>query len=141
MSDTVPASRPGGTARFNESFARRATLVFGTMWAFYACTFYGLLPLGFPADTVTILYWSNFLQLIALPLLMVGTNILGRDSERRALETHDAVMEEVAGVRELVADLHAKHDTQQQQVGELHAFHVEGRLPEREVRPWLHDKP
>ncbi|MGW7001443.1 hypothetical protein ACWGCW_01100 [Streptomyces sp. NPDC054933] len=135
MATTEPAPRPGVFARFNETLARRATLVFGTMWMFYAFTVYGLLPLIFPNATVTLLYWSNVVQMIALPLIMVGTNILGRDSEHRSLETHDAVMEELGILRD-------KHEAQQQtvdalhdKVSELHDLHIEGHLPERIVKP------
>ncbi|MFF4403576.1 hypothetical protein [Streptomyces sp. NPDC001404] len=125
---SIPAMLRGTTARFNESFARRATLVFGTVWMFYLLTAYGLLPLLLPAAINQLLYWSNCVQLIALPLLMVGTNILGRDSERRALETHDAVMEELLLLRQ-------SHEAQQEKIAELHAFHIQGRLPDREIKP------
>lgn len=100
---------PRSLTRFNAALARRATLLFGTMGAFYLLTVYSLLPLIDPRHQVTYLLWSNAIQLVALPLLMVGTNLLGRDSEARAQETHDAVMDELAGVHELVADLHAHH--------------------------------
>jgi hypothetical protein len=113
MSDAATAPQPGVLARFNETVARRSTLAFGTMWMFYLFVVYGLLPLVFPNATVTLLYWSNVVQMVALPLIMVGTNILGRDSERRALETHDAVMEELGLLR-------AAHATQQKTVAALH---------------------
>ncbi len=101
-------------ARFNESLATRATIAFGTMWAFYLFAAYGLLPLLFPRAITTLLYWSNVVQLVALPLLAVGAQVLGRAAEQRALETHDAVMEELRLARlerdllaGLVSDLHA----------------------------------
>jgi hypothetical protein len=128
MSDAQPAAAPGLIARFNESFARHATLVFGTMGMFYVFALYSLLPIADPKHQVTYLLWSNAAQLVALPLIMVGTNILGRDSERRAAETHDAVMEELAILRR-------EHAQSAQQTAELHALTVEGRLPERAIRP------
>ncbi|MEV8475964.1 hypothetical protein [Streptomyces sp. NPDC051173] len=117
-----------GITRINDGIARRATLAFGTMWACYLLTVYSLLPLAFPATMAQLLYWSNGIQLIALPLLMVGQVLLGRDSEKRALETHDAVMEELGLLRE-------SHDAQREKLDELHTFHIKGRLPDREIQP------
>lgn len=95
----------GAVRKFNDSFAVRATVVFGTMGAFYLFFGYGLLPVLFPAATVTLLYWSNVVQLIALPLLAVGQRLQGKGAEKQAQETHDAVMEELRDVQEGLADL------------------------------------
>lgn len=100
-------------SRFNEQLATTATLVFGTVWAFYALMLYGLLPLLFPGAITTLLYWSNVIQLVALPLLAVGANVLGRAAEKRAIETHDTVIAELKLAQQerdqlaaLIADLH-----------------------------------
>ncbi|TQF04749.1 hypothetical protein E6W39_24150 [Kitasatospora acidiphila] len=100
-------------SKFNERLAVRATRSFGTMWAFYVFTAYGLLPLLFPKAINSLLYWSNVVQLVALPLLAVGQSVLGRAAERQARETHDAVLEdrrllrdELKLLRGLVAELH-----------------------------------
>ncbi|MFI8459018.1 hypothetical protein [Kitasatospora sp. NPDC085464] len=85
---------------FNERLAVLVTRGFGSMWAAYALTMYGLLPLLLPAAQDRLLYWSNVIQLVALPLLMVGQTVLGRASERQAGETHDAVMEELSLLRQ-----------------------------------------
>ncbi|MFJ2575957.1 hypothetical protein [Kitasatospora aureofaciens] len=85
---------------FNERVAVAATRGFGTMWACYALTAFSLLPLAFPDQQAQLLYWSNCVQLVALPLLMVGQQVLGRAAERRATETHDAVLAELALLRE-----------------------------------------
>jgi hypothetical protein len=97
--------------RFNEHLAVRATKAFGTMWAFYVFTAYGLLPLLFPQAINTLLYWSNVVQLVALPLLAVGQAVLGRAAERQAKETHDAVLEELQLLRAQRADAAAPTDT------------------------------
>jgi membrane protein implicated in regulation of membrane protease activity len=47
---------------------------------------------------------------------------------------HDETTERLDAQDETLAE-------QRQQVGELHRFHVRGELPERELRPWLHDEP
>jgi hypothetical protein len=104
----------------NERLAVLATRSFGTMWVFYLLTIYGLLPLLFPQAQDRLLYWSNVIQLVALPLLMVGQNVLGRGAERQARETHDAVLEDRQLLREelqllhsLVAELHPTTDPQE----------------------------
>jgi hypothetical protein len=67
----------------NETLARRGTLAFGSMWCFYLFVVYGLLPLVFPHAQITLLYWSNVIQMAALPLLMVGAVVLGRAGDER----------------------------------------------------------
>jgi ribosomal protein L17 len=52
---------------------------------------YGLLPIFLPAQQETLLYWSNVIQLIALPLLMVGQNLQSKAADRRSLKTYDMV--------------------------------------------------
>jgi hypothetical protein len=86
--------------KLNERIAIRGTLIFGTMWVTYLFFIYGFLPLIFPGQMDKFLYWSNTIQLWSLPLLMVGTNLLGRASEKRSKETHDAVMRELKIIME-----------------------------------------
>ena len=76
---------------FNEAVAIRLTRAFGTMWLCYVFAVLGVLPLLaiFRPHQDEFLYWSNWVQLWALPLILVGTNILGRDAERRAAEDHE----------------------------------------------------
>jgi hypothetical protein len=40
--------------------------------------------------------WSNFLQLIFLPVITVGTTIMSRSSERRAAKDHVRIQKEFA---------------------------------------------
>jgi hypothetical protein len=86
--------------KLNERIAMRGTLIFGTMWVTYLFFIYGFLPILFPDHMSNFLYWSNTVQLWSLPLLMVGTNLLGRTSEKRSKETHDAVMRELKEIKE-----------------------------------------
>lgn len=53
------------------------TQKFGTMGAFYAFVVYGALGAIFTAYQATLLYWSNWVQLWSLPLLAVGSAVLG----------------------------------------------------------------
>lgn len=104
--------------RFNEWFAVKMTVAVSTMWAFYAFCIYGLIPKIFPhINQESILYWSNYIQLIFLPLLAVGGAVQGRATEKRDNETHDAVMEELTLARqereemkEVIHLLHQKLD-------------------------------
>lgn len=75
--------------RINETLARRGTLAFGSMWCFYLFVLYGLLPLEFPNAEIKLLYWSNVIQMAALPLLMVGAVVLGRAGDERNKQAFD----------------------------------------------------
>jgi hypothetical protein len=62
---------------FNMRLAAWGTQKFGTMGAFYIFVIYGALGAVFTAYQVTLLYWSNWVQLWSLPLLAVGSAVLG----------------------------------------------------------------
>ena len=64
-------------SQINESLALYLTKAFGTMWICYAFMVYGALPAFaiFQPHQASFLYWSNWVQLWSLPLIMVGTNI------------------------------------------------------------------
>jgi hypothetical protein len=80
--------------RFNDWIALNLTLATGTMWCVYLFTIIAVAPLVFPTLEAICMYISTtILQLILLPLIMVGTNILSQKSELRAQQDHEAVME------------------------------------------------
>ena len=71
----------------NDRIALVATRIFGSMPTFYLFFVWALLPLipWFHHYQSFILYISaGIIQLVALPLLSVGQNLLGRHSEARA---------------------------------------------------------
>jgi hypothetical protein len=80
--------------RINEVLALRITMLVGSIWAFYAFVIFGLTPLLWPEYEEQILYWSNFLQLIFLPVITVGTAILNRDTRAQADEDHQTIRKE-----------------------------------------------
>ena len=80
----------------------RITMLVGSIWAFYAFFIFGLTPILWPEYETQILYWSNFLQLVFLPVITVGTAIMNRDSERRAIEDHHTIRREF----DLLQDAH-----------------------------------
>lgn len=82
--------------KINDVLATRITLLVGSIWAFYAFVIFGLTPLLWPNYEQQILYWSNFLQLVFLPIITVGTAILSRDSQARAAQDHETIQQEFA---------------------------------------------
>jgi hypothetical protein len=62
---------------FNMRLAAKGTQLFSSMAAFYIFVIYGALGAVFVSAQVTLLYWSNWAQLWSLPLLAVGSAVLG----------------------------------------------------------------
>jgi hypothetical protein len=100
------------------------TSVVGTMWAAYVFTLIALV--SFPAalntgDKIIIVAWiaQTFLQLVLLPIIIVGQNILGKASDKRADATYkdaEAVLQECVGIQQHLA---AQDQAQQEQIAEL----------------------
>jgi len=97
-------------AKVNDQIALRSNAIFATMGFFWFCLVFSLIPLKWPATMPFVQYASSgVLQLVALPLLGVGTVLAARASDRLAKEQHDAVMETVANMHVLMAELHEMH--------------------------------
>jgi hypothetical protein len=87
---------------FNGKVALLVTAIVGTMWAAYifALIAFISLPSAINSGNLTVIIaWvsSNFLQLVLLPVIIVGQNIQGRASDKRALQTYkdaEAILEE-----------------------------------------------
>src|SRR5205814_7466451 len=100
------------------------TSVVGTMWAAYLFTLLALI--SFPSaitsgNSIIIVAWiaQTFLQLVLLPIIIVGQNIQAKASDRRAEETYrdaEAVLHECLQIQ---AHLTAQDNAQQTQIGEL----------------------
>jgi hypothetical protein len=87
--------------RFNARFGLRITLVVGTMWAAYVFTVLALfaLPDAIKQGTYFVIVWlsSSFLQLVLLPIIIVGQNIQARAADKRSEDTYkdaEAVLRE-----------------------------------------------
>ena len=86
----------------NDKIGLSITKGVGTMWAAYI--FFGLTLVSLPAvimkgDAVLIVSWiaQTFLQLVLLPIIIVGQNIQAAAAEKRAILTYEdaaAVLEE-----------------------------------------------
>jgi hypothetical protein len=90
---------PGPAGRFNSSLAVLITKSVGTMWAAYLFILIALvsLPQSFIAfvrgDTVTGITWlsQSFLQLVLLPIILVGQNVISASQDARAEADHETL--------------------------------------------------
>jgi hypothetical protein len=97
-------------SKINDGIALRSNQVFATMGFFWFCLVFSLLPLRWPSTMPFVQYASSgVLQLVALPLLGVGTILAARSSDALAKEQHDAVLETVADLHTLMTELHQMH--------------------------------
>ncbi len=97
-------------AKVNDGIAIRSNQIFATMGFFWFCLFFSLIPLKWPSTIAFVQYASSgVLQLVALPLLGVGTVLAARSSDKLAKEQHDAVIETVADLHALMTELHQMH--------------------------------
>lgn len=96
----------------NEKIAYRATKIFGSMGTFWIFTVWAFLPLLpiLKDYKETILYISSgFIQLVALPLIMVGQEILGRSSEKRAQADHETLQDQFSKIQILMEEIKDMH--------------------------------
>jgi len=84
----------GGTlGRWNAAIAVRITKIVGTMYCAYVFTLIALvaLPTAIQQGSPTVLVnWvsSNFLQLVLLPIIIVGQNVISEAQDKRAEADH-----------------------------------------------------
>jgi uncharacterized membrane protein len=108
-------------SKLNEKIAIAATIVMSTMWCVYSFMIWALLPLLFPKVEPVVFYVSGgVIQLVALPLIMVGQNVLNRKSEERAEEDHRTILAEFKEIK-------AVHNEIVTTVNEIKALHQELR--------------
>jgi uncharacterized membrane protein len=90
----VKSHKPQAQLTINERIGLFITKTVGTMWAAYV--FFGLSLVSLPAaiasgNTIVIVAWvaQTFLQLVLLPIIIVGQNIQAKASDDRALATYE----------------------------------------------------
>ena len=86
----------GALGRFNAAIAVRITRIVGTMYCAYVFTFVALvaLPAAIQQGSPTVLVnWlsSNFLQLVLLPIIIVGQNVISAAQDARAEADHETL--------------------------------------------------
>ncbi len=109
---TVAAARKelhgsGAVGRFNAKVGLKITVIVGTMWAAYLFAVIALLSLPqaiTSGNLVIIIAWisSNFLQLVLLPIIIVGQNIQATAADARSEATYKdaaAVLEEAKQIQ------------------------------------------
>ena len=93
--------------RFNAKFGLRITVIVGTMWCAYLFTLLALfaLPDAIKQGTYFVVVWlsSSFLQLVLLPIIIVGQNIQAKANDTRADSTYkdaEAVLKEASMIQD-----------------------------------------
>jgi hypothetical protein len=97
----------GFFAKLNAKVGLKITLVVGTMWAAYVFALIALLSLPSTISSGSlfeIVVWisSSFLQLVLLPIIIVGQNIQARAADKRSEATYkdaDAVLHEAREIQ------------------------------------------
>lgn len=100
----------GAIARLNAAVGLRITLVVGTMWCAYLFTVLALVsaPAALTSgNALVIVAWiaQTFLQLVLLPIIIVGQNVQAASSDKRAAATYDDATMILAEVRQIQAHL------------------------------------
>ena len=92
---------------FNTRFAVKITRTVGSMWCAYAFALLAIISL--PAalasrDPIIIVAWiaQTFLQLVLLPIIIVGQNVQAAASDARAESDHETLL----AIHTLTADVH-----------------------------------
>jgi hypothetical protein len=103
----------GAIGRLNAAVGLRITVVVGTMWCAYLFTALALVsaPAAFSSgNALVIIAWiaQTFLQLVLLPIIIVGQNVQAASSDRRAAATFDDATMILTEVRQLQAHLIAQ---------------------------------
>ena len=111
---------PGLIGRINAKIGLKVTLIVGTMWCAYAfcvIAFFGLpAALAGPKEFVA---WvsSQFIQLVLLPIIIVGQNVQAAAADARSQATYD----DAAAVLEEAKQIQAHLAAQDAEIGKIMA--------------------
>ncbi len=110
--DLRKVNHPNLFVRFNARVGLKVTLVVGTMWCAYLFTAIALLalPSAVKLGTFYVVVWisSSFLQLVMLPIIIVGQNIQAAAADTRAEETYKDAEAVLAEARAIQSHLEAQ---------------------------------
>ena len=107
---------PNPIVRFNARFGLWITVVVGTMWCAYVFAAVALISLPSNIHTTQLfILWlsSSFLQLVLLPIIIVGQNIQAQASDKRAQDTYDDADAVLHEAREIQRHLKAQDEALQ----------------------------
>ena len=118
-------------AHINEWIAVRANGIFASMSFFWFCNALVLLGVANPKTMPVVQFISSaWVQLVALPLIGVGTILAARSSDQLAKEQHDAVMKESDETQLILTEIiaigkeaKALHLQTQELLKEVHEMH------------------
>lgn len=105
VADQLDRTNP--MARFNSRFALLITIAVGSMWCAYlfaVLAFVSLPSVLANGNMIVIVAWiaQTFLQLVLLPIIIVGQNIQAQASDKRAQQTYndaEAVLHEAEQIQ------------------------------------------
>jgi hypothetical protein len=103
----------GAIGRFNAKVGLKITLIVGTMWCAYLFTILALVsaPTAFSSgDKLIIVAWiaQTFLQLVLLPIIIVGQNVQAAASDARSQATYDDAAAVLQEAQQIQAHLEAQ---------------------------------
>jgi len=117
VDDQRQLDHPSFITRLNAKLGLKVTTIIGTMWAAYLFSLIALV--GLPGviqkgDIVTIVIWlsSSFLQLVLLPIIIVGQNIQAKAADARAEATYN----DAAAILQQAIEIQAHLVSQDQQL-------------------------
>ena len=111
---------PGPIGRFNAKFGLKITVIVGTMWCAYLFTLLALVsaPSAFrTGNSLIIVAWiaQTFLQLVLLPIIIVGQNVQAAAADARA----EATYKDAAAVLEEAKQIQAHLAAQDAEIGKI----------------------
>lgn len=90
--------------------AVKLTKSVGTMWCFFAFCVLAIIPIVIPQSLPVVQFISSaFLQLILLPLIIVGSNLQNRHSELRAEDEYEKTIALQCDIEQIKSSLRALH--------------------------------
>ena len=114
------AAKTSKLRRFNNRLGLNITKRVGTMWAayiFFALTLVSLPSALTSGNLIIIVSWiaQTFLQLVLLPIIIVGQNLQSAASDKRAIATY----EDAGAILEEAKEIQVHLASQDQALGEL----------------------
>jgi hypothetical protein len=103
----------GAIGRLNAKVGLRITLIVGTMWAAYMFTLLALVsaPSAFKTgNQLIIVAWiaQTFLQLVLLPIIIVGQNVQAAAADARSQATYEDAVAVLEEAKQIQAHLEAQ---------------------------------
>ena len=102
--------------RLNNWLAVKITKGFGSMWTAHAFMIYSFIPLIWIKLSDKVLFWSNAMQLWALPFIMVGQQLMSIGFNKKFDEMYAMIEEqgamrrkELAGLKAVIKAFHLQH--------------------------------